>query len=199
MIDDQSVSLTGGDLRSLLASARDYLGPKGLVVVEVKLDGQPLVGDELDSDTPTDFTQSDVRMYSAKPSSLVIGILEEVREQLGIAGQMQEQAAELFQKDEPGDAMGLLRESIDGWIQAQQAVLSSSQLLDLDLALIKVDDQSVVTRMQELIKSLMELKELVGANDMVALADALAYEWPEATRRWDEAIGAVIKHIEAAC
>ena len=111
---------------------------------------------------------------------------------------MQQQAADLLQQDDPAKAMDLVKESINGWLQAQQAVGQSAQLLQLDLEAIKVGDQSVMGRMSELIASLTELKDIVVANDFVALADALQYEWPEITDRWDAAIGAIVKHIESA-
>ena len=110
--------------------------------------------------------------------------------------EMQQKAAEHLQQDEPGQAMDLVKESINAWLQAQQAVGQSAQLLQLDLQAIRIGEQSVIERMNELIASLTELKDIVVANDFVALADALQYEWPEITERWDGALGAIIKHIE---
>lgn len=182
-------------MRELLAAVTHQLAPAGRVVVEVRVDGQSITGPELDDDQPT-ASARDIRVYSAKPSDLVVGILEEVRTQLAASQQMQQQAAEHLQQDEPAKAMDLVKESINGWLQAQQAVGQSAQLLQLDLQAIQVDDQPVIERMNELIGSLTELKDVVVANDFVALADVLQYEWPEITDRWDAAIGAIIKHIE---
>lgn len=184
-------------MRELLAAVRDELAPSGRVVVEVRVDGQPITGPELDDDQPTQTT-SDIRVYSAKPSDLVVGILEDVRTQLAASQQMQQQAADFLQQDDPAKAMGLVKESINAWLQAQQAVGQSAQLLQLDLQEIKVEGQPVIERMTELIASLTELKDIVVANDFVTLADALQYEWPEITDRWDAAIGAIVKHIEDA-
>lgn len=182
-------------MRELLAAVTNELAPSGRVVVEVKVDGQSITGPDLDADQPT-ATTSDIRVYSAKPSDLVVGILEEVRTQLAASQEMQQKAAELLQQDDPAKAMDLVKESINGWLQAQQAVGQSAQLLQLDLQAILVDDQPVIERMNELIGSLTELKDIVVANDFVTLADALQYEWPDITDRWDAAIGAIIKHIE---
>ncbi|MBX2851699.1 MAG: hypothetical protein KTR15_08145 [Phycisphaeraceae bacterium] len=196
-IDDQPSTLSANSMRELLAAVRDELAPSGRVVVEVRVDGQPITGPELDDDQPTQTT-SDIRVYSAKPSDLVVGILEDVRTQLAASQQMQQQAADLLQQDDPAEAMGLVKESINAWLQAQQAVGQSAQLLQLDLQEIKVEGQPVIERMTELIASLTELKDIVVANDFVTLADALQYEWPEITDRWDAAIGAIVKHIEDA-
>jgi len=195
-IDDQPVSLEAGSLRALLAAARDHLAPAGRMVVQVQVDGQPVVEEALDSDQPADFAGKEVQMFSATPAELAVGALEQSREQIAEARQQQEDAAELLQKDEPAKALDLVGGSIAGWIQAQQAVTSVAQLLGLDLTAIKVDDQDVASRTQELLTRLVELKELLEANDHVALADALAYEWPETTDRWDAALGAMVKHIE---
>ena len=198
-IDDQPVALEAGSLRALLAAAREHLAPAGRLVVQVQVDGEPVVEEALDSDQPTDFDSQDVQMYSATPAELAVGALDQAREQIAAARQQQEDAADLLQKDEPAEALQLVGGSIAEWIQAQQAVTSVAQLLGLDLTAIKVDDQDVATRTQELLTRLVELKELLEANDHVALADALAYEWPETTDRWDAALGAMVKHIEEVC
>lgn len=197
LIDDQPVPLAGQSLRELLASANSHLAESGRVVVEVKLDGQPVTGDALESDTPTP-DQSEVRVYTAEPAALAAGILEQVREQLHAASKMQQEAADLLQEDEASQALELVRGSIDGWLQAQQAVTQTAALLNIDLSLVQVEseDDTVVMRMQELIQRLVELKDLVQANDFVSLADALAYEWPQVTEQWDGAIGAIIREIE---
>ena len=130
------------------------------------------------------------------PAELVIGVLEDVRAGLAGAQQMQQQAAELLQQDDPAKALDLVKQSIDAWLQAQQAVGQSAQLLLIDLNAIMVNEQTVLDRMNELISNLTELKDAVVAKDFISLADALQYEWPEITERWDAALGAIVKHIE---
>lgn len=193
-IDDQPSTLPAGSLRELLAAVSDELAPAGRVVVEVRIDGQSVTGPDLEDDQPTK-ADSDIRVYSAKPGDLVVGVLEDVRAQLTESQKLQQKAAELLQQDEPAQAMGLVKQSIDGWLQAQQAVGQSAQLLQIDLSAITIEDQTVLERMTGLIASLTELKDAVVANDFVALADALQYEWPDITERWDAALGAIIKHV----
>jgi len=182
-------------MRELLAAARDQLAPAGRVVVEVRVDGQSVTGPALDDEEPTP-PDSDIRVYSAKPGDLVVGVLEDVRTQLAEAQTTQQKAAELLQQDDPAEAMGLVKQSIDAWLQAQQAVGQSALLLKMDLGAIKIEEQTVLERMNELVGSLTELKDAIVASDFVAVADAMAYEWPQITERWDAALGAIIKHIE---
>ena len=199
-IDDQPVALEAGSIRSLLAAAREHLAPAGRIVVQVQLNGEQVVEDALEDDQPTDFSEADVRMYSASPADLAVGALEQAREQIAAARAQQEQAADLLQQDEPVEALGQVSDSIQAWIHAQQAVSQVAALMSLDLEQITVGDRPVSTRMRELLDRLGELKTILEANDHVALADALAYEWPEMTDRWDDALGAIVGHIEAgAC
>ncbi|XAL99982.1 hypothetical protein OT109_01080 [Phycisphaeraceae bacterium D3-23] len=195
-IDDEPVALEANSLRSLLAAAREHLAPAGRMVVQVQVDGEMVVDDALDSDTPADFTTTDVQVYSAKPAELAVGALEQARAMIDTARQQQEDAAALLQKDQTAEALAQVGESIQGWIQAQQAVTAVAQLLGLDLTAVTVDGDTVAARTQELLTRLVELKGLIEANDHVALADALAYEWPETTQRWDAALGALVEHIE---
>ena len=195
-IDDEPVALEANSLRSLLAAAREHLAPAGRMVVQVQVDGETIIDEALDSDARPDFDSTDVQVYSAKPAELAVGALEQARATIDQARQEQEQAAELLQKDEPAEALARVGESIQGWIQAQQAVTAVAQLLGLDLSTIAVEDDTIAERTQELLARLVELKGLIEANDLVTLADALAYEWPETTQRWDAALGALVQHIE---
>lgn len=166
------------------------------MVVQVQVDGEMVVDEALESEAPTDFSQTDVQVYSAKPAELAVGALEQARAMIEDASGQQEQAAELLQKDQTAEALTQVGESIQGWIQAQQAVTAVAQLLGLDLTAIQVEDETVAARTHELLARLVELKNTIESNDHVALADALAYEWPETTQRWDAALGALVQHIE---
>ncbi|MFI4861507.1 MAG: hypothetical protein ACIAXF_12605 [Phycisphaerales bacterium JB063] len=197
-IDDEPVALEANSLRSLLAAAREHLAPAGRMVVQVQVDGEMIVDEALDSDTPADFSTADVQVYSAKPTELAVGALEQARAMIDTARQQQEQAAELLQKDQTAQALNQVGASIQGWIQAQQAVTAVAELLGLDLTAIRVEGDTVAARTQELLARLVELKAQIESNDHVSLADALAYEWPESTQRWDAALGALVQHIEGA-
>ena len=182
-------------MRELLAAARDQLAPAGRVVVEVRVDGEIIAGPALDEETLTQ-PDCDIRIYSAHPGELVVGVLEDVRTGLAESTKLQQEAAELLQQDEPGKALDLVKQSIEGWLNAQQAVGQSAQLLQIDLSAGTIEDQSVLERMTELVGSLTELKDAVVANDFVAIADMLQYEWPQITERWDAALGAIVKYVE---
>ncbi len=195
-LDDEQVQLEGVDLASVLASAKDRLAPSGRVVVEVHVDGQPVVGDDLDEKQQVDPLEAELRLYSADPRELAVATLQQVQEKLDDAAEAQLRAAELFQQDQQNEAMAEVGRAVTVWQQLQQAVLTSSQLLDIDFDTKTVDDQSVSQITDGLLGQLRSLREMLSSGDSVALADALAYEWPETVERWDRFIAEMIRWIE---
>jgi hypothetical protein len=197
-IDDEMADLPGDDLAALLDAAQSLLEPTGRVVVEVQLDGRPLTGEELEQRQGEPITDADLRLYSADPKALAAQTLEQVRERLQHALVLQEQAADLFQHDEPGQALGKIAEAVEVWMQAQQVVSYSAALIQLDLAEMIVDDTPLTTFTDQLIDKLRSLKELITHNDSVGLADALSYEWPQVVQQWDRLLGEMAQAMASA-
>ena len=195
-IDDEPVQLDGSDLESVLAAATDHLATKKRIVVEVVVDGQPVVGDQLTEQQSKPVSDAELRLYSADPHELSVTTLHQVRVQLEEAKTAQSSAAELFQQDEQAKAMEQVARVIDAWQQTQQVVLYSVQLLNVGLNDKKVGDQSVEELTEGLISQLTNLHDLLRAQDTVGLADVLAYEWPETVDRWDQFIVELINWIE---
>lgn len=196
-LDDEPVQLAGANLGELIASATKRLIIDRRVVVEVMLDGSVLNADALDKCQDNALDDAEVRLISADPGALAVSTLYQIRDQLPKATTLHEQAAEFLQQDNPTEALKLLAEAIGVWMQTQEAVLGSAGVVGLGLDEVKVGDEPMSNFTDELIKQLQNLKELIIAGDTVALADALAYEWPPIVGRWDTLIGELIRVIEA--
>jgi hypothetical protein len=196
-LDDEPVQLAGANLAELIASASKHLADDGRVVVEVMLDGSVLNADEMGQRRNSPLDDAEVRMVSADPRALAVSTLYQVRDLLPKATQLHEQAAEFLQQDNPSEALKLLAEVIEVWLQTQEAVLGSAGVVGLSLDAVKVDDVPMSDFTDELIKMLQGLKDLIVAGDTVALADTLAYEWPPIVDRWDELIGVLVEKIES--
>lgn len=195
-LDDEPVQLAGANLAELITSATEHLSGDGRVVVEVMIDGSVLNADDMNQRKDSPLEQNEVRLVSADPNVLAVTTLHQVRDLLPQATSLHEQAAENLQQDEPEEALKLLAEAIGVWMQTQEAVLGSAGVVGLGLDQVKVDDEPMSDFTDELIKRLHELKDLIVAGDTVALADALAYEWPPIVERWDALIAELIKAIE---
>ena len=195
-LDDEPVQLEGGDLETVLTAASAQLGERGRVVVEVQLDGLPIVADNYAQHQGTSVSDSEVRLYSANPRELTVTTLQQVKAHLDQARQAQLQAAELFQQDKQAQALEQVIQVIEVWQQVQQAVLHSVQLLRIDVDEKQVDGQTVVELTDSLIEQLKGLHELLVVVDTVGLADVMAYEWPETADRWERLITELIGWIE---
>ena len=196
-VDDEQVALAGNDLASLLGAAQQHLQPSGRVVVDVMIDGESLSGEQLGQQDQVETAGREVRLYTADPRSLAVDTLQQVRERLGEAKRMQDEAAEQLQQDEASEALQQVASAIEVWLQTQQAVQNSAALLQVDLDAIEVDGEAVSALTDELAQQLQNLKQLINDGDTVGLADALAYEWPGTTEKWDRLVQELVAKIEA--
>ncbi|MEM8738792.1 MAG: hypothetical protein AAGG38_10000 [Planctomycetota bacterium] len=197
MLDDQAVELTGPSLGALLDAARARLADGGRVVVEVAVDGRKLGDDQITARRDEDVASQDVRLVSADPRRLAVETLEQVRGRLTDAEALQQEAADLLQQDQTPGALAKVGESVEAWLQVQQAVLHSTVLLGLDLDALDVDGEPAHALTEQALARLQDVKQHLQAGDTVALADALAYEWPETTAKWHKLIDAVVGAIGA--
>lgn len=195
-LDDRAVFWEGASLAELLASARRELQSQGRVVVEVKLDGRTLPAEELEQCGSDSVGGAEVRLYSADTRSLAIDALEQVRYRLGAARQQQGAAADLLQQDKAVEALQQVAQATEAWLQVQQAVQMAAAMGGINLDALEVDGRPVSELMEGLVAGLRNLKELLTHRDTVALADALAYEWPELTDRWDRLIEVMVDRLE---
>lgn len=196
-LDDEPAALDGDTLATLLASAQEKLEMDGRVVVEVRVGDRTLVGDDLAQDAAKPLGDEEVRLYSADPRTLAGDTLRHVRDRLEQARDTQQQAAQHLQRDEAGDGLTRLGELVAVWQQTQQAVVFSAGLVGIPLDELDVDGQSVVDLANELLEQLRSLKEHVTHPDTVALADALAYEWPAVLEKWHSLVSLLIERIES--
>lgn len=196
-LDDYAVDLEGDSLGAVLASAKRQLEPHGRVVVEVRLNDRLLTADQIAQAHGTAVEGQEVKLYSADPRQLARATLEAVREHLAQARQYQEDAADLLQQDEARQAMGKIGQAVEVWLQAQQAVAHSAAMVGIELGRLGANGRPFEELTQDLIQKLQTLKVLITSQDTVALADTLAYEWPQAIEQWDALIADLIERIEA--
>lgn len=196
-LDDQTTDLAAPSLGGLIDAARQQLAEGGRVVVEVHVDGQALGQEQLAALQAEPLNeQQEVRLFSADPKQLAVETLQQVDERLTDAGVAQSEAADLLQQDQPGPAFRKVAASVEAWLQVQQAVLHSAMLLGIQLDDLQINGQPAHTLTSLALERLQELKAHLQANDTVALADALAYEWPDLTRQWHQLIDTLIKRID---
>ncbi|MEM1211340.1 MAG: hypothetical protein AAGI68_03485 [Planctomycetota bacterium] len=196
-LDDAPLTTDGPRLRDAIAAAVLTLQNQGRMLVEVKIDGDTVPEAQLEDRADDSVEASQVELFSANPTALTTSVLEQCRGRLDDARDLQEDAAELLQRDQVGDGLSKLGDSIEPWLQTQQAVAQSAVIAGIDLNTFDLDGQPLIASIEALLTQLKDLKQLIEAQDTIALADALAYEWPETTDRWDKLLAALIDRIES--
>jgi hypothetical protein len=196
-VDDEPAELTGENLEALLAAARHHLADGGRVVVDVLVDGQALTEQQLEQPDQLATNGKEVRLYTAHPGELAVDTLKQVKQRLGELAEIHQQAADLLQQDQASEGFQQVAQGVEIWLQTQQAVQHSAELLRLDLANMTVDQQPATEVTAHLADQLRGLKDMLENGDTVALADALAYEWPETVQQWDRLVQTMIDTIEA--
>lgn len=195
-LDDVVVDLDGERLGELIVAAQQRIEPTGRIIVEVTVGGDVIVGDALADRQDEDLGGREMHLYTAEPRELTLTILTQVRAELETLRQMQAQAAELLQQDQPAEALRQFGEALNVWMQAQQAVLHAAQVMSIDLDSLTVDEKTLTEQIEALRQQLEEVKSMIVSGDTVSLADALAYEWPQTVDAWDALIGELFEKIE---
>jgi hypothetical protein len=196
-VDDKPVDLEGEALGELLFHAQQQAKADGRVIVEVRVDGQLVIGDELLRRRGDVIAGADVRLTSADPLALASETLYGLRGHLERAGQMQQEAAELLQQDDLPQAMGRIGKAIEVWQHSSPAVLQIAELVGIDCQTLEVHGQTFPELTEALMKRLTDMRDLLMSRDSVALADSLMYEWPDAVEQWRGVVDALLDRVAA--
>lgn len=197
-LDGESVDLAGDDLAAALLAARDRVGPAGRMIVEVELNGRPLLGPELDAAMSTPLAGAELRLVTADPRELALSALRQVRERLDDARTCQNAAADFLQKDRANDAVKEIGKAMEDWQQTQQAVSFANALLDIDLTQRTFEDAPASEVTNTLIDRLKSLRDLIESRDTVALADSLQYEWSETADQWQRFVDQMVIWVQGS-
>ncbi len=196
-VDDQPTNSNATVIGDVLNEVRAMLVPQKRIVVEVKLNGTPLRGENLDQHQSTLLTPtSELRCFSANPHEVACSALKELPGALDQAQHLFSHASDLISQDSNTEAMLHVSKGIEIWQQVQQAVIQSCDLMDINLNYLTVDDQKPTVVIDNLIDQLKNVRDAIQTGDVVGLADALGYEWPELTDRWQQMIEALIALID---
>jgi hypothetical protein len=177
----------------------DHASRQGRIVVELKLDGQP-VHDALLSNPPDRNLGDELRALSADPKALVLQTLHQAALMLADLAPQHAEAGRLIQQGKTELAVPKLEKIIQSWQQTQQAVQQSVALLSLDVATITTTDargqsQPFARTVGSLGSRLAELARTFQARDWAAVADVLVYDLGDDATRWQQLIGAIIQRI----
>ena len=195
-LDNDSIDTDATTLGQALAEARTHLGDSGRVIVEVRVDGQTVPEQELSDRHDAQIAGEEVHLITADPRELARQALSDLSRALQANADKQRHAAALLRDDQAPQALDEVRESLNVWSQAQQAILQSAQLLSLPLDDWQVDGRSIPQIVEELAEQLRAVREQLIATDWVGLADSMEYELVDSIETWTRMVEEVMRRIE---
>jgi hypothetical protein len=115
-------------------------------------------------------------------------VLNEVEQQMDQADLARIAAIDHLAAGEPNKALQKMAGCFTIWSSAQEAIAKVSQLLRVDLELIRVDDTTLAAALQAFADQLKIIRETIEARDYVGLSDVLHYEVGQTVRQWRDAL-----------
>ena len=195
LLDDRPCEGDAASVGEAISSAAAVAGERGRVVVEVIVDGVSWTDRELDSTDMQDSVADEVSLVTADLRDLVCETLSDAANALADADAIQREAAELIQIGRHPEAMKRLAHALEIWRSFHEAVSKSAEAVPIDLAAIRVGDDSVEGGLGRLRQRLQEIRSALEANDPVGLSDTLMYDLPDIVIEWRSLLEAMIAHV----
>jgi hypothetical protein len=171
----------------------------GRLFVAVAIDGrectQPQLEELLSKPVEAD---SQVDLESGDRVGLAVTALRCVSDELGEAGQRQEQVAGLLHAGQVAEAIRRVGEVVQTWQTARDVVVQCGGLIERDLTAEQFQGRSVDEWLLELIERLRELRDALDARDMVILGDLMQYEMPGLCSTWHDLLNSLADDIAEA-
>lgn len=205
-LDNQPLTMEAAarplDLSDILQTAQQQVAPQGRLIVEVRIDGQPVAGHELEDLAGAPLKAEELQLITADPQELGRQTLQDVRGALLEAQEHQQNAAQKIHADELPAALEHVRVALGIWQQAEQAIRQCCTLLHVDLENIVIPgsenerSRTANAVINELAQLLTQVRDDMQNQDWVALADAFSYELDDAAATWVAMIDAILGNLD---
>ncbi len=197
-LDNEPLDVTMGDLAGVIEAARQRLADRKRIIVEVSLNGEPLVGEALANHANEAVGDQEVRLVSAEPGMIASETLTQLLRLLEAGEATMQQTADHLQRDDYGEAMKLMTALFETWQSAPVGVYQSAELVGIAPDSLRVGDKSLTDLANELVIQLRTVRDLLENRDTLGLADVLAYEMPDTAKAWKAVIEELLDRIEDA-
>ncbi len=184
LIDDLPCDMDANTVGEAIEGAADFARDRGRLIVEVTVDGALWTQADLASTRRHVQTAEIVRFSSAEPIELVRHTFADAVDALTDADELQRQAAELLQSDKGTVAMDKLGEAVSIWLCVQEAIVSGTQLVGLDLETVTIGGKPLPEAIRRLTDRLNAVRSGLKEHNAIELADTLLYEFPPIVEEW---------------
>src|SRR5688572_1120326 len=175
-VDHEQLEVERLGLRTI-GQVLSHLQRENRLVVNLLIDGREPDLDRLGEVRQSPINGHTVYIETTEPREMAMEVLDEVEVQLREADRLKGEAVDLLQRNGGATkAMERLSGCFTTWHHAQEAVAKTAQLLRLDLAAVRVGEQSLAEMMDEFGGQLRQIKDALEARDFVTLGDVLSYD-----------------------
>lgn len=161
------------------------------LVVNLLIDGEEPEPGHLGEVRRKPINDHIVYIETADPYGMAMEVLDEVQVQLSEAERLRKEAINLLQRNHVERALQKLSGCFSTWMNAQESVTKTAQLLRVDLDECQADGRPLNVVIHEFNDQLRLMKRALENRDYVLLADTLLYESTDTNHRWQEALDAV--------
>ena len=191
MVDQQPLPTADLGLQTI-GEVFSYLARANRLVVHFLIDGQPPNLDQLPSVKQSPIDGHTLYIETADPRQMARQALVEAQDDLATADAAKEAAAAQLRRNNFPAAMEKLALCLSAWQRAEQAIIGSSKLLNINLDAVLTQAALPPDWLAVFAENLRQLGLAIQARDAVALTDLLAYETTQTTSHWQETLAAMI-------
>ncbi len=197
LIDDLPCDVDANTVGEAIEGAADIARDRGRLIVDVTVDGARWTEADLASTRRHAQTAHVVRFSSAEPIELVRHTFADAVDALTEADALQREAAELLQSDKGTVAMDKLGEAVSIWLSVQEAIVSGTQLVGLELETVTIGGKPLPEAIARLSDHLNAIRTGLKQSNVIELADTLLYEFPPIVEEWRRLLAELQQRIAA--
>jgi hypothetical protein len=190
MVDDQPLAVEKMGLQTI-GQVLSHVQQGNRLVINLLIDGKAPDLGGLGAVRRSPLDGHTVYIETAEPRPIALNVLLDVEQQLDQNDPLRTQAVDLLQQNQPERALEKLHGWFHVWLTAQESVSKVSQLLRIDLDLLRAGGLPLSTVLQQFAARLREIKSAIENRDFVTLGDILSYEMTETEDDWREVLGAI--------
>jgi hypothetical protein len=196
-LDDTPCDLDATSVGEAVVAVAALAEQSGRMIIEVHVDGERWTEGQLADLSHDETPAGEVRMISIEPRHLVAQTLADAGETLAGVDELHRTAAEQIEANQSAEAMNTLGNAVARWLEVQQAITLSSQLLAVDLDALEVKGTPAGHFIDALNQRLRMVRSALQTQDPIGLTDTLLYELPEVVQEWRDLVSELRETILA--
>lgn len=193
-VDDQPLAAESLGLRTV-GEVLTHLRSKQRLVVHVVIDGREPDLEHLDELRAQPLGQRALFIETVEPRQIADDVFDQVQGLLSDAETLRGEAVTHLQAGEHASALKKLGTCFTTWNHTQESVEKIARLLSVDLARVRVNQDSLQAWLKAFARQLNDIRSALESRDYVMLSDILAYEAHDTSERWQSAIAAIRETI----